>query len=396
MLQAMRLRRPRPIEVGIIGAQVLGAVAAVLGARAVGPAGRGDLVVIAVWGQIIGWVCSLSIDKEIVARSGGRSATANVSAAVRVAAWSVMPFAFVGGIVTGIAVSLVLHGIQLAVIGAVVAFATPFWEIASHSLIAEHRDFSYALLRCTQTGFYVVAAAIALGVAGSRPNRDLVAMIGEGLALSLLIPTGLVLRGHLRKPYKLLEPPMRLRQVSKIHVGQILQALNSQLDLLILPLVLSLSDVGIYSIGVSVGMIGSFLASAAFMRALRSPESPRDSRGIRGVLIIGIMVIATAPVAIPVAFGPAFDKAVPLAQLFAVASVFNYLTQAGAGRLVGRRQPWRAAAAQGAGAILFLALLLLYPTLIGAATASLLSFVCSWILAEWGLHSTRSRRLPGN
>jgi O-antigen/teichoic acid export membrane protein len=98
-----------------------------------------------------------------------------------------------------------------------------------------------------------------------------------------------------------------------------------------------------------------------------------------------------APRIIPAVFGTSFNAAVPIARILAIGAIVNYALQAACGRLLGRRQPWTVAVAQGLGVIVFTIGIVSFPTLQGAAWSSVTSFAVSLVFAEIALRSRPAR-----
>src|SRR5438874_1772220 len=71
------LGHSRALEVMLIGNVAAGVLASVVVARSVGPAGRGSIVTLTVWGQMLGWLATLSLDKALVVLTAGNRPVAS-------------------------------------------------------------------------------------------------------------------------------------------------------------------------------------------------------------------------------------------------------------------------------------------------------------------------------
>src|SRR5438477_11424 len=65
------LAHNRALEAILIGNAATGILASIVMARSIGPAGRGTVVTLTVWGQVLGWLATLSLDKALVVLTAG-------------------------------------------------------------------------------------------------------------------------------------------------------------------------------------------------------------------------------------------------------------------------------------------------------------------------------------
>ena len=77
------LRHNRALEAMLVTTQAAGVIASIVVARSVGPAGRGTLLTITVWGQILGWLAAFSLDKAVVVLTSGKDRVSSPDDALR-------------------------------------------------------------------------------------------------------------------------------------------------------------------------------------------------------------------------------------------------------------------------------------------------------------------------
>lgn len=109
---------------------------------------------------------------------------------------------------------------------------------------------------------------------------------------------------------------------------------NARLDQLLMALVVSSQELGLYAVAVSVAYLtASFIsavATALFPRVAQGDEEviPRASRiSVLLVVLGGFSLAAVSPVAIPFVFGSDFKNAVPMAMVLLVGSVLVAVNQ---------------------------------------------------------------------
>ena len=84
-LPGRALRHNRALEAMLVTTQAAGVIASIVVARSVGPAGRGTLLTITVWGQILGWLAAFSLDKAVVVLTSGQEPVSSPDDALRTA-----------------------------------------------------------------------------------------------------------------------------------------------------------------------------------------------------------------------------------------------------------------------------------------------------------------------
>src|SRR5450759_1230000 len=77
------LNHNRALEAMLIATTASGVLAAIVVARSIGPTGRGTIVALTVWGQILGWLATLSLDKALVVLTSGKHPVASPDEGLR-------------------------------------------------------------------------------------------------------------------------------------------------------------------------------------------------------------------------------------------------------------------------------------------------------------------------
>jgi O-antigen/teichoic acid export membrane protein len=247
-----------------------------------------------------------------------------------------------------------LHRSLPAVIWAVVVFAGFALRNSSPGLIARHYLMTYALVM-------LIVTPVLIWLRLPRVFRPSIAMI------SPMVRYGI---------------PSVLSSAPSI--------LNLRLDQLILAALVSPQILGLYVVGVSWGGAGSFIVNgltAAILPKVASSENPETQKhilaqvtrvGLLLSMLIALLTVLAAPIAIPSLFGKEFANAVPAGIVLAVAAGILSFNQLLSTCVMGLGRPDFVLIAESAGFVatgLFLWLLLVKYQLIGAAWASLLSYL---------------------
>lgn len=379
----------RALEGALLLAQGLGAVTGIVLARALGPSGRGQIATLALWGQLMGWVASLSLDKALVvltkSEHGALRRGVAMATSRRLVACLTVPIV-AGSLLLGR--HLFRNG-YLPVMLALVAAATAQFELVGGWLLTLKRRPLFIAWRIGQPAVYfiVVGGVGVLRLEGALGSSAALNLIALGVLASVVAPLGFMFLPSLRLssgPFSKRAARRLLRYGLAAQTANILTYLNGQLDLLTLTLISTSSAVGIYAVGASTGQLVVLLGSAAIIRGLTGEAGKgRDRLGVVASILIALIVISVAPFVVPALFGSAFRQGVRIAQILAIGSVFNYLLQVESGQLLGRNRPWQATIAQGVGVIVFAGMLVPFHTLQGVAWSSVISYVISFVVAEY-------------
>jgi O-antigen/teichoic acid export membrane protein len=376
----------------LIAAQVAGVLAAIVIARSVGPAGRGTVVTLMVWGQILGWLATLSLDKALVVLTSGKDPDASPDEALRAVTLPVLGTSCLAIIASFFLGRHFFSSGWLITALAALAVATAQAELIAGWLLATRRRLAFIAWRLTQPTLYLAVIIAAAFLLRTISSQDRTVVMGVGAAASLVVPVTLVLGALLRRPRAAQRGVAAfLRFGAAAHVANILQYLNGRLDLLALTFLGSVAGLGYYSAGAALGQAAMFMASAGGLRGITGEAKRTDFVGIGIAAILAGVVILASPVLVPLLFGASFEPGVPIARILAIGAVVNYALQGACGRLFARRQPWATALSQGIGVIVFTAGIAASHTLQGVAWASVISFTVSLIVAEMALRITSQR-----
>jgi stage V sporulation protein B len=373
-------------------AQILGAVAGVLLARALGPAGRGELATLALWGQLIGWVASFSLDKGVIVLTKREHVAIRRSIALvtsrRLVAFFSVP-AFVVAVLLG---RYLFAGWYLPLMLGILAIATAQMELVGGWILALRERPLYLLWRLAQPALYLVAVGgtAILRLRGDIDRRQAIYFIVLGIIMSIVGPLCLRFLPYLSADggrFSWRAARHLLRYGLAAQIANLLTYLNGQLDLLVLTVIARSSVVGSYAVGASVSQTVVLFGSAAIVRGLTGEREGRDRLAGLAAVAIALLVILTAPILVPLVYGHAFRESVVVAQILAVGGVFNFFLMSACGQLLGRNRPWYATVAQAVGVLIFGILLVPFHTIRDVAVACDISYLVSLAVAEFMLLS---------
>jgi O-antigen/teichoic acid export membrane protein len=399
-----RLRSVGSTTAALLASQVLMAVAGVLAARDLGPTGRGVVTAVLSWQLVLGWFSCVGMHTAASVRLAGAQrskaaatlATATVHSlvaggAMAVGAILVIPeaLAHLGEDANQLAVcalatipTVVMVEILLSVNVALGRLALANWARLSNPL---------ALL--TGTVALVVADAV-------TPARIVALSLGSSLLTLVLCAVGLPWRRIALNVTELLGD---LKFGVKAHIAILFSVANLRLDLLIMSLFVSSSQVGYY--GVANNLMVPVLSFAGAGTLLLTPHIASIANSYQGTgieerqlasirregrlyfivgAVGGALLAVVAPVAVPLLFGKHFDPVIALVWLLIpgyMARVYVGVVSAGA---VGARRPWVGNVAEVAGITMTAALLpILLPRYeaVGAAITSTAAYSTSAVVA---------------
>jgi O-antigen/teichoic acid export membrane protein len=385
------LAHNRALEAVLVGAQAAGVLAAVVVARSVGPAGRGTVVTITVWGQILGWLAALSMDKALVVLTSGKDRVATPDEGLRAVQLPMLGTSFLAAIAS---VILGLHfftDVALIASMAVFAVATVQWELIGGWLLASGPRPVFIGWRLTQPSLY---AAFIIGVAlvfRTATSEERTVAMGVAATASICVPVilALIIRSrHSAVSGRGLGPLIRFALAAQ--AANILQYLNGRLDLLVLAFLVSPQQLGYYSVGAAFGQIALLMSNAGVIRGMTGEATSTDLVGFGIALVLAALVVVAAPVVVPLVFGSSFKAAVPIARILAIGGAVNFALQAACGRLLGRKRPWLVVLSQGIGVAIFLVGIVMLRSTQGVAWSSVASFVAALAVAQASLRLTSS------
>lgn len=363
----------RSLEIVLTASQVLGMAAGVVIARSLGPSGRGTITTVAVWGQALGWLAGMSLDKAVIvgARHDPHSAHLLSVTARRMAG----TVALIAALALSIVGAEMLGGRWTTIVMASVIIGTVYSDIFAAQLLATGQRRMFLAYRLVQPLCYVTFVVLV-----ALTGRDTQAML-VAIPLSTFVSLALFWRLRSRGTPSLSVARSLIIFALGAQASNAFQYLNSRLDLLVLSAIATSAEIGQYAVGASIGQLPLFLGAAAAIRGLTTGSERVDWRGAAGTAAIGLIVAAASAPLVSVVFGPSFRGAVPVAQVLAAGAGVNFALQGASGALIGRGMAWAGAACHALGALGFSVGLILLRTPTGIAVASVTSSVIALLCA---------------
>lgn len=185
------------------------------------------------------------------------------------------------------------------------------------------------------------------------------------------------------------------------HMGSLAPIDSMQLDLMLVVVLLSASDAGLYAIAASIALVIRMQGSAIGMVALPSVAAAptvEDGHAVasgifRMALLLNVascaIIVAGCGFLVPLVYGHAYDPAIPLVRLLALGVVAASLRQVLGDCLRGAGQPIVASYAEGASWVAAVAGLLVFVPLLGVIGAALgvsLSYATALGVMVWLAH----------
>ena len=415
---------PRRLAVGTalavaaqVGPLVAATVLSVVIARLLGPTGTGGFSLVLTTFDVILLVFTFGLSGGITYYVSRRTWT--VRSALRETSLAAL-VAGLGGIAAGVvfyalARDNVLEGVSRFQIGVALA-ALPFalaWAFAAAIALGRDRYEAYTMLELVNAAVMLVVGVTLAATSGLSG-----AVVGFALAQVGTAVAG-AWWGH-RAATALDDPahpgePGQLRPAFSFGLkswgANLVQLLNYRADLFILAAYASLSDVGVYSIALSVTGLGWVLPSALttvlFPRtasldaavaigsvAATEADEAAASATRHAVLIMIPTALALAAlllVAVPVLYGPSFHETIALGFILIPEVVILGLGKVGSAVYSGRGFPiyglWSALSVGTVTVILYFVLI---PGMgaTGAAVASTISYTATTVLAMFFYHRT--------
>jgi enterobacterial common antigen flippase len=397
----------------LMASQVMMAVAGVLAARELGPAGRGVVAAVLMWPMLLAHLSLVGINTAASVRvARGRQAALPTTLGC-----AVVHSVVIGGLVTLGAVAVIPS--MLAHLGgdadglAVWALATIPTIVLADILMSVNVALDRIAFAnwCRMTGPLTILAGTALLVVDHSvtPARIVALTIAGGIVAFVIGAIGLPWR---RIALSVPELFQDLRFGAKAHIAGLVGLANVRLDLVLMSALVSASQVGYYSVANNLMMPVTSVASAAALLLTPRIAGMRRSDGHGGIadaqlasirrdgrryLLVGaaggVLLAALAPVGVPLLFGNAFEPVVVLVWVLIpgyIAGTYGGLISAGT---LGARRPWVGNVTQVAGLAVTAALLpILLPRYgaLGAAITSTAAYCTSGLVALFAM-----RRLAG-
>lgn len=398
-----------------LASQVSLALAGIISARALGPDGKGLVVGITAWQQILVWVTALGIDRAFAVRM---SETPSEQRQGELHA--VVGHALGYTVAVGIPISALAALWMPRVLGHLEGNSAPLvvWTMASiaPALLGEFTSsinlglgrVSWYNLSRVSNAVVTLVGMVTLYLTGSLTASRAIAIIVAGSLVALVISMFGLPWARLR-----MNTPQLRQDIwfgCQLHSSTLLAMASLRLDVLVMAAFLPAAQVGLYSTANNVMLpvmlaadTGASLLAPAVAR-LRSTQDNEDmadhiqvirreaSYYMRWSLFGGVALFLTAPFVIPALMGPGFQDSVHLVWILIpgyVGRAYGNLLLSGT---VGMRRPVLSNLAQLAGVVATAALLpILLPRFgaVGAAVTSTVSYLLLAFVAHIGIGKLR-------
>jgi O-antigen/teichoic acid export membrane protein len=368
----------------------LAAVTSPILARALGPAGRGQVAAVFAILTLSPWITELGMS-AFVSREHARRGTPLGELLGSTMAIT-MGGALVGVVLAVPLAHLVGHGrhsvTEFLEIGLFLLPANVFGQTLYGIAIADQRWNVIMASRLLNSGGPTVTI-VALSLAGNLTVAAAAATyVVWGIIASL--PFLVSLRGSHPWSFSSSTAQVGLAFGLRSWLSTLANAGNTQLDQVLMAGLVSSRQLGLYSLAVTLAT-----ASAALTAATANALAPRIATGetelvaracrvtLLLVIVLALAVSLISPLAVPVIFGDSFRPMIPMLVILLAASVFYVPGQVLGGALVAGGNPAAAARGQTAGLLLTVpALIIVLPFAggIGAACISLASYSLSFAI----------------
>jgi O-antigen/teichoic acid export membrane protein len=372
-------------------AQVLLAISGIVVARVLGPHGKGLVVGTVAWWQLLVWVSLNSLNSAANVRTAQtpRCSPRVLGNGALYALAVGVPFSIIATVAC-----LALGAPNLLPLAFLTLPLGIACEIATYVQLALGRTLQFNLARIGGPSV-LLAGTLGLAAAGSLTAGRAVAAIVLGTAVSLMISVwGLPLRA-LSVDCRLLLEDLKLGV--SIQFGSLLNVLNWRLDVVVMALVVSASDVGVYSVANNVFLPLTSLASASgtlltsrlaaqgvTVTEAMAPARTQVRAYVIAALPTAILLCALSPVFVPLVFGGGFERSVRLVWILAAGYLARGIGIITAAAGTGARRPRVGNVIE---AIAFCVTLILLPPLLytygvtGAAVASTAAYSAAAVIS---------------
>lgn len=403
-----------------MGANVLVAVTGLatglLSARLLGPHGRGELAAIQSWVLLFGALATMGMSEAVVyfvgqnpAKGGRYVITAqalNILPGVVfiVAGWWLMP------LLLNAQSAEIVAAARWYLVMMIPLFLAFGWFEVLRSLQAWR---AWTILKVLPNSVWVIILLIAFAVPVLASPVTLI-LLFPIIFLFQLVPALVIARHSLMRPLQF-DQTLAL-PLAKFGIPAMLtvlpQALNLNLDQLLMAMFLEPSMLGLYVVAVvwSGAPLPAIMAVAQVLfprlSAIHTPKAQfailTKVLGITffAILLLYSLLFILTPIALPLLFGAAYQPGVEAARVLVVASGFRALNVALGSGLYGLGRPKFVLMTQMLGlgiTVIVLALLLSTLGIMGAAIASLLSYmgICiGLVFAVWRARYLSLREVP--
>lgn len=346
------------------GAAVLGIASGTIAARVLGPAHRGELALLLLWPQLVITIGNCGIDAAAVYLSGDERRRRDVPATVLGVALAqslvlVPAYLFL--------VSIVLHRSGLRREALLLTPLLPMYLVGSVSIFCLSGQLRFGAFNAVRISLPIIycGSIAVLAVAGQLTalNGALAYLFAHGcsdvLALSLLWRGSGI--GHFERGLARSALHYGLRS----HFGR-LSAQSLGVDMAIISLMLSSTDVGLYSaataflaaptiVASSIGLVVFPQVSATHQAGKRPQLQATFALHAGMVIVLAGLLIGFAHPIVTLLFGSSYGAAAPALRLLAVASVAISIRSFPIEVLRGMGRPGLTSIAEAANWLLFLA-----------------------------------------
>lgn len=376
------LGRNRAFEAVLLLGQGLNFLTSVLIARSVGTAGRGTIVAFTTWGQILGWMAVLSLDKAVIvfARNGLLSSAAALHEARRLV-FSLSLIVGLGALALG-GILFDGYGVLSLLLGLTVIVVSHY-ELWMGYTLARGRMSDYLGVRLLQSLFYSLAGAavyIARQHLSTARGTELLAL---AFLASMVVPVCLFSAGRVPPAPRIASARKALLNFgARTQVSALFQVANMRLDLLVLPLRIPFDELGIYAVALAPAQLLILTGSAGLVRGITGRSPARDVRALLVVVGAAAAWFFLCPMVLPAVFGTEFARSVEISRILVVGAVPGFASQALSGHSLGRMLTREVAIAHGTATLVFAVGLFSSQSLQGVAWSSVASYVTSLVILE--------------
>jgi enterobacterial common antigen flippase len=359
-------------------------------ARILGSTGRGMYSGVLVWVTLASILCHVSLGPAFGRQLAvGTSPRETRRILTRVFVPAAVASSSVAFVFLRFVIPTLVAGRAVLISGIVIPPALVIVDWASYAFAGLARPLPYAIARCAQpilnTVIILGLAVAGFGVTGAIASFAVSAWLAAGICAIFSLR-------HMADPRG--TPPQAasaLAYGARSHPGTLAAVANSRLDVLFLSRMVSASQLGLYSVAVSMTMpiaaIGGTLAPAWFRRFARNQMSSKQTRDVlwrSAIPAAGLAIVAIGAVpGLPYIFGPAFAGAAFPTIILAIGAVGFAVIYVVISMLQARNRPLAATTVNVFAAIMAaITLLVLVPLwgVTGAAASSAATYLLTALL----------------
>jgi O-antigen/teichoic acid export membrane protein len=387
-----RTASPRGSYVRTLGGSVavlsLNLLTGILVARLLGPDGRGAVGAIAGWIVMLAFVGGLGFrDGLVYVHSRERASPPTVLG------WGVASVAVLGTPTVLVAIALVPLGFgaqdddtaRLAMLFMLAIVPQLAWNTFGSLLAAHHHFGAQTVQRVAQPLLYALALGALWAIDALRPGAVLAALTLSHVITAAFAFVVLLREGGISRPERAAGRDAWSFGI-RAYPNTLGVLTNARLDVLVMPAVVATGEIGLYVVAVSIasmmsGVFGS-VDGAVFALAARLDRDAAAELAVRTTRLVlaaslacALALFVVAPPLISLVYGDDFAAAVPSLRLLLPGMVlWSAASIVGCGlKALGR--PGSASVAQGAGAVVTVAGLLLLLGPLGIEGAALTSSI---------------------